>query len=88
VPTLYEAGIRFDATQWYGILTTGGAPAEVITHVNAALRRASGEAAVKERLMALGGEAASSTPEDYAALIRSETEKFSKVVADANIKAD
>ena len=88
VPTLYEAGIKFDATQWYGILTTGGAPAEVITHVNAVLRRASGEAAVKERLMALGGEAASSTPEDYAALIRSETEKFSKVVTDANIKAD
>ena len=88
VPTLYEAGIKFDATQWYGILTTGGAPAEVITHVNAALRRASGEAQVKERLMALGGEAANSTPEDYAALIRSETEKFSKVVADANIKAD
>ncbi len=88
VPTLYEAGIKFDATQWYGILTTGGAPAEVITHVNAALRRASGEAAVKERLAALGGEAASSTPEAYAALIRSETEKFSKVVTDAGIKAD
>ena len=88
VPTLYEAGIKFDATQWYGILTTGGAPAEVIAQVNAALKRASGEAAVKERLMALGGEPAASTPEEYTALIRSETEKFSKVVTDANIKAD
>ena len=88
VPTLYEAGIKFDATQWYGILTTGGAPAEVIAQVNAALKRASGEAAVKDRLMALGGEPAASTPEEYTALIRSETEKFSKVVTDANIKAD
>jgi tripartite-type tricarboxylate transporter receptor subunit TctC len=88
VPTLYEAGIKFDATQWYGILTTAGAPAEVIAQVNAALKRASGEAAVKERLMALGGEPAASTPEQYTALIRSETEKFSKVVTDANIKAD
>jgi len=88
VPTLYEAGIKFDATQWYGILTTGGAPAEVIAQVNAALKRASGEAAVKDRLMALGGEPAASTPEEYTALIRSETEKFSKVVSDANIKAD
>ena len=88
VPTLYEAGIKFDATQWYGILTTAGAPAEVIAQVNAALKRASGEAAVKERLMALGGEPAASTPEEYTALIRSETEKFSKVVTDANIKAD
>lgn len=88
VPTLYEAGIKFDATQWYGILTTGGAPAEVIAQVNAALKRASAEAAVKDRLMALGGEPAASTPEEYTALIRSETEKFSKVVTDANIKAD
>ena len=88
VPTLYEAGIKFDATQWYGILTTAGVPADVIAQVNAALKRASAEAAVKERLMALGGEPAASTPEEYTALIRSETEKFSKVVTDANIKAD
>jgi tripartite-type tricarboxylate transporter receptor subunit TctC len=88
VPTLYEDGIKFDATQWYGILTTAGAPAEVITQVQAALKRASAEPAVKERLLALGGEPASSTPQEYAALIRSETEKFAKIVKDANIKAD
>jgi tripartite-type tricarboxylate transporter receptor subunit TctC len=88
VPTLYEAGIKFDATQWYGILTTAGAPAEVVAQVNAALKRASAEPAVKERLMALGGEPASSTPEEYASLIRSETEKFAKLVKDAGIKAD
>jgi len=88
VPTLYEIGIKFDATQWYGILTTAGAPAEVITQVQAALKRASAEPAVKERLLALGGEPASSTPQEYATLIRSETEKFAKIVKDANIKAD
>jgi tripartite-type tricarboxylate transporter receptor subunit TctC len=88
VPTLYEGGIKFDATQWYGILTTAGAPTEVITQVQAALKRASAEPAVKERLLALGGEPASSTPQEYASLIRSETEKFAKIVKDANIKAD
>ena len=88
VPTLHESGIKFDATQWYGILTTAGSPPEVIAQVQSALKRASGEAAVKERLLALGGEPASSTPQEYAALIKSETEKFSKIVKDANIKAD
>ena len=88
LPTLYESGIKFDATQWYGILTTAGAPAEVIAQVQSALKRASADSAVRERLMALGGEPTSSTPEEYAALIRSETEKFSKVIKDANIKAD
>ena len=88
VPTLYESGIKFDATQWYGVLTTAGAPAEVIAQVHAAIRRAAADAGVKERLSALGGEPTSSTPEEYAALIRSETEKFAKVIKDAHIKAD
>lgn len=88
VPTLYESGIKFDATQWYGILATAGAPADVIARINADLKRASGEASVKDRLLALGGEPTSSTAEEYAALIRTETEKFSKIVRDANIKAD
>ena len=88
VPTLYESGIKFDATQWYGILTTAGTPAEVIAQVQAAIRRAAADAGVRERLIALGGEPTSSTPEEYAALIRSETEKFAKVIKDANIKAD
>jgi tripartite-type tricarboxylate transporter receptor subunit TctC len=88
VPTLYDAGINFDAAQWYGILTTAGAPPEVIAQVGAALKRAASEPAVKERLLALGGDPANSTPQEYAALIKSETEKFAKVVKDANIKAE
>jgi len=88
VPTLYDAGIKFDATQWYGILTTAGAPADVIARIEASIKRVAGDAGVKDRLITLGGEPASSTPEEYTALIRSETEKFAKIVKDANIKAD
>lgn len=88
VPTLYESGIKFDATQWYGILTTAGAPPEVVSRIYSAVKRAAAEPSVRERLIALGGEPATSTPEEYAALIRSETEKFAKIVKDANIKAD
>lgn len=88
VPTLYDAGIRFDATQWYGILTTAGAPADVIARIQASIKQVAGDASVKDRLITLGGEPASSTPEEYTALIRSETEKFARIVKDANIKAD
>lgn len=88
VPTLYDAGIRFDATQWYGILTTAGAPADVIARIQASIKQVAGDAGVKDRLITLGGEPASSTPEEYTALIRSETEKFARIVKDANIKAD
>jgi tripartite-type tricarboxylate transporter receptor subunit TctC len=88
VPTLYESGVQFDATQWYGILATGGTRPEIISQINSALKRASAEPAVAERLLALGGEPTTSTPEEYSALIRSEVEKFRTIVRDANIKAD
>ena len=65
-----------------------GVVTEVIGQVQAALKRASTETLVKDRLMALGGEPATSTPEEYTALIRSETQKFGKIVKDANIKAE
>lgn len=88
LPTLYDAGINFDATQWYGILTTAGTPADVIKTIQAAITRAAGDAGVKTRLVALGGDPVSSTPEEYVALIRSETAKFGKIIKDANIKYD
>jgi tripartite-type tricarboxylate transporter receptor subunit TctC len=87
-PTLHEQGIQLEATQWYGILATAGSPPEAIAQVHAALKRAASEQAVKDRILALGGDPASSTPQEYAAYIRSETEKFAKIVKDANIKAD
>jgi len=86
--TLYEAGIKFDATQWYGILTTAGTPPAVINTIQAALKRASSDPSLRERLVALGGDPTSSTPEEYTALIRSEVDKFAKIVKDANIRAD
>ena len=88
LPTLHESGINFDATQWYGILTTGGTSPEIVAQVNAAVRRASLDPSVRERLLGLGGETATSTPEEYRALIQAEMEKFAKVVKDAGIKAD
>jgi len=88
LPTLYDAGIRFDATQWYGILAPAGTPRDVIGTINAAIRRAAGDAGVKSRLLGLGGDPVSSTPEEYVALIKGETAKFEKVIRDANIRYD
>jgi tripartite-type tricarboxylate transporter receptor subunit TctC len=88
LPTLYESGINFDATQWYGILTTAGTPPDVIRTMHAAIVRAGNDAAVRTRLLALGGDPVTSTPDEYVSLIRSESAKFGKVIRDANIKYD
>ena len=88
IPTLHEAGIDFDSTQWFGFLAPAGTPAEVIAKVQAAVKRAAADAAVKERLVALGGDPTSSTPEEFAAFMKAENAKYAKVIKDAGIKAE
>ena len=55
-PTLHEAGINFESTQWFGFLAPAGTPAEVIAKIQADTKRAAADASVKERLISLGGE--------------------------------
>ncbi|MEI6469925.1 MAG: tripartite tricarboxylate transporter substrate binding protein [Betaproteobacteria bacterium] len=88
VATLHEVGIKFDSTQWYGILTTAGTSTEIISQIQTALQRASREPFVKDRILGLGGEPTSSSPQEYAQVIRDDIEKFSKIVKEQNIKSD
>lgn len=86
--TLHEAGIDFESTQWFGLLAPAGTSAEVIAKIQADTRRAAADAAVKERLVGLGGDPTSTTPEEFAAFIKAENAKYGKVIRDGNIKAD
>lgn len=86
--TLHEAGIDFESTQWFGLLAPAGTPADVIAKIVADARRAAADTAVKERLVGLGGDPTSNTPDEFAAFIKAENAKYGKVIRDGNIKAD
>ena len=88
IPTLYEAGIRFEGTQWYGLLAPSGTPAEVIARIQADVKRAADDTGIRERLVSLGGDPASSTPEEFAAFIRAENAKYAKIIEAGGIKAE
>jgi len=88
VATLHEVGIKFDSTQWYGILTTAGTSTEIISQIQTALQRASREPSIKDRILGLGGEPTSSSPQEYAQVIRDDIDKFTKIVKEQNIKSD
>jgi len=88
LPTLHEAGINFDSTQWFGFLAPAGTPAEVIARVQADVKRAAADTGLKERLVALGGDPLSTTPEEFGAFMRAENAKYAKVIKDAGIKAE
>lgn len=88
VPTSREAGVdNFVMPIWYGFLAPAGTPRPIIDRLNGELRKALASADLKVRLAASGVEPATSTPDDFADFIKSETVRFAKVIKDAGIKA-
>ena len=89
IPTISEGGLKgFEANNWYGLFAPAGTPRDVIARIHAETAKALGMADVKTRLLDAGIIATSSTPEVFAGYIKSETQKWAKVVKAANIKPD
>ncbi|MBI3043987.1 MAG: tripartite tricarboxylate transporter substrate binding protein [Betaproteobacteria bacterium] len=89
VPTLSEAGVPgYEVVQWFGVLAPAGTPRDVIAKVHAATVRAVQDSAVKERFAMDGGDMVGNTPEEFAAVIRADLQKWGKVVKDVGIKPD
>lgn len=89
VPTLAEAGLPgYESVGWFGLVAPAGTPPEVIAKLNAAFVKALADPAVAERMRVLGADPAASSPEAFALFIRSESDKWAKVVAEAGVKAD
>ncbi|MGH8765384.1 MAG: Bug family tripartite tricarboxylate transporter substrate binding protein [Burkholderiales bacterium] len=89
VPTMIEAGVPgFVATTWNGILTTGGTPKEIVAKLNDALVKAMKSPEMKAALEKIGQDPAWSTPEEFAAFLREESEKWHKVIQATGLKAN
>jgi len=89
VPTSKEAGVdNFVVSVWYGILTAGGTPREIVNRLNAELARVATLPEVKERLATAGIEPLHSTPEQFSSFISSETVRYAKVIKNAGIKPE
>jgi tripartite-type tricarboxylate transporter receptor subunit TctC len=88
VPTMAEAGYpEIELDNWFGVLVPAGTPGEIITHLNREIAKSMALPDVQERLVALGFEPVASTPEEFATQIKTELEKWAKVIRAANIKA-
>jgi tripartite-type tricarboxylate transporter receptor subunit TctC len=86
VPTMAEIGLPdAQATSWGAVMAPGGTPAPVVARVNAAIRDALAQPPVRERLAAAGAEGVASTPEELAAFLRAESDKWARVVREARI---
>ena len=89
VPTIAQSGLPgYEVINWYGVLAPAGTPKEVVAKLNAEIIKILKMSEVKERLAAQGAETFSSTPEQFAAYIKKETEKWATVVKYSGAQID
>jgi tripartite-type tricarboxylate transporter receptor subunit TctC len=81
VPTLAEQGLPgVDSNNWYAIFVSAKTPPATIAAINDALRKTLATPAVSEKLIASGAVPAPSSPQDLAALLRRDTDKWGKLI--------
>jgi tripartite-type tricarboxylate transporter receptor subunit TctC len=85
VPAIGETVAGYDANVWYGIAVPKGTPAEIVNKLNTAVNAVLADPKLKERIHDLGGEPLPMSPDQFSKLVRSETDKWAKVIKEAHI---
>ncbi len=87
VPTMAEAGYPIEGLGWNGIFVPAGTPRPIIERLHQEIARVLQLKEIQDDAAALGTRAGGEKPEEFAAFVRSEVQKWGKVIKDAAIKA-
>lgn len=88
VPTLREGGIRFEFDLWQGVAVPAGTPREIVSRLSKELEKTLKDPAVRAKLHFIGAEPITSTPEEFTAYVRSEAERWGRLIVQKNIRLD
>jgi tripartite-type tricarboxylate transporter receptor subunit TctC len=89
LPTVGESGYPgFEAWAWQGFVAPAGTPRDVVMKLNGAFVKVMGDSTIKQRLSESGFEPQTSTPEQFAAYMKSEIAKWEKVIRESSISLD
>lgn len=90
VPTVAESGYPgFEAVSWFGLFAPRGTPRDVVVRINEEVRRLFAEPEFREKFVDANlFQPMTSTPEEFAAFIRSDAQKWKGVIADAKVKVE
>jgi tripartite-type tricarboxylate transporter receptor subunit TctC len=88
-PTMIEAGVAdFEATSWFGLLAPVGTPSEIVTKLHHEAVRIVSRPDMREKFALIGLDVVGDAPDAFAAIIRSDTLKWAKVIKEAGIKGE
>ena len=89
VPTFAEAGVPgYEVSGWYGLCTQAAVPQAILAKINTDVNRVLATAVLKKRLQDQGIDVKPTTPDRFLAYVKSETDKWTKVIEEAGLKGD
>ena len=89
IPTIAESGVPgYDVSGWFGAMAPAQTPRNAVARLNRDILAALAAPEIRERMAGEGIEPAGSTPEQFAAVIKADIAKWTRVVREARIKAD
>ena len=89
LPTVAEAGFSgYAAAIWFGMFAPAGTPREIVSRINGEMNRATAAPEVREKLAAQYYDLRGGSADEFAAFVRSEVARWSKVIREASIKGD
>jgi len=89
VPTVNESGYKgFEAATWFGFLAPTGTPADVVARLNTEFNKALALPELRKKLGNEGADVAGGSAEQFAALIRSETVRWGRIVKESGARVD
>ncbi len=89
VPTFTEAGLPgYNARAWFGIVAPAGTPRTIVGMLSGEIRKILTAPDIRKKLSSQGMDPLISTPEEFAALIKTDVAQYAKIIKEANIKAE
>jgi tripartite-type tricarboxylate transporter receptor subunit TctC len=89
VPTIAASGLPgYEASSWYAALAPAGAPAAIVNRLHQAMAKALDQADVRETLVKQGLDPVGNTPAQFAQVLRSDMDKWAKVVSASGARID
>jgi tripartite-type tricarboxylate transporter receptor subunit TctC len=89
LPTVEESGVPgFDMSTWWGVVVPAAVSKDIIAKLHGEMVKSLRQPEAREKILGVGADVVGNTPEEYAAFIRTETDKYARIVKAANIKLD
>jgi tripartite-type tricarboxylate transporter receptor subunit TctC len=88
VPTVAESLPGYELTNWFGLVAPAAVPGAIIARIHADVVKVLQDTAISERLSAMGATAVGNSPEQFGAMMRADSEKWARLIREANIRAE